>query len=90
MGKHPKYLAAVMAVALAAGSPVLAQTSNSEGCTEQERNNQMLGERLGQTNGVICPPDVDTQMKVPTPEGGKTPVIPPPGSPGGDPNIRPK
>jgi hypothetical protein len=60
------------------------------GCTEQERNNQTLGERIGQTHGVICPPDVDTQMNVPTPEGGKMPVIPPPGGAGGDPNIQPK
>jgi hypothetical protein len=29
-------------------------------------------------------------MRAPTPEGGNTPVIPPPGSPGGDPSIRPK
>ena len=29
-------------------------------------------------------------FKAPTPEGGKMPVIPPPGSPGGDPSIQPK
>jgi hypothetical protein len=90
MGRNAKYLAAVIAVVLAAGSPVLAQPSDSKACTDQERGNQTLSEKLGQTNGVICPPDIDAGMQAPTPEGGKTPVIPPPGSPGGNPNVRPK
>jgi hypothetical protein len=29
-------------------------------------------------------------MQAPTPEAGKTPVIPPPGSPGGNPSVQPK
>jgi hypothetical protein len=29
-------------------------------------------------------------MKAPTPKSGNTPVIPPPGSPGGDPKVEPK
>jgi hypothetical protein len=49
-----------------------------------------LSERLEQTDGVICPPDVDPDIKAPTPDAGKMPVIPPPGSPGGDPTVRPK
>ena len=50
-----------------------------------------LSRRLAQSDGVICPPPaVDPEMKLPTPEAGKTPVIPPPGSPGGDPSVRPK
>jgi hypothetical protein len=41
-----------------------------------------LGEKLSQSNGVICPPDrVDPQIHAPTPEQGKMPVIPPPGTP---------
>jgi hypothetical protein len=51
---------------------------------------QTLSERLGRTDGVLCPPNVDPDMTVPAPDTGKTPVIPPPGSPGGDPNVRPK
>jgi hypothetical protein len=91
MRKHAKYLAAAaMAVALAAGFSVFAQNSDSKACTEQERSNQTLSQKLGQTNGVICPPDIDRGMKAPTPDAGKTPVIPPPGSPGGNPNIQPK
>jgi hypothetical protein len=55
-----------------------------------EQTNQSLSERLEQTDGVICPPDIDPDIKAPTPQAGRTPVIPPPGSPGGDPTVRPK
>jgi hypothetical protein len=50
-----------------------------------------LGDKLARSDGVLCPPaGVDPQMRAPTPDTGNTPVIPPPGSPGGDPTIRPK
>jgi len=50
-----------------------------------------LGDRLAKSNGVLCPPTgVDPDIHAPTPEGGNTPVIPPPGSPGGNPNVQPK
>ena len=52
---------------------------------------QPLGDKLAQSDGVLCPPaGVDPEMHAPAPDAGKTPVIPPPGSPGGDPTIRPK
>jgi hypothetical protein len=83
--------AAVLMVVLASSlaSPA-ANASDATGCTPQERSNQTLSERLDQTKGVICPPDVDPAIRAPTPNAGKTPVIPPPGSPGGDPNVQPK
>ena len=49
-----------------------------------------LSDKLAQSDGVLCPPNVDPGIKAPTPEVGKMPVIPPPGSPGGDPSVRPK
>jgi hypothetical protein len=50
-----------------------------------------LSDKLAQSGGVICPPSqVDPAIKAPTPQGGAMPVIPPPGSPGGNPNIQPK
>jgi hypothetical protein len=50
-----------------------------------------LGERLSQSKGVICPPaGVDPGITVPPLGGGRMPVIPPPGTPGGDPGIVPK
>ena len=52
---------------------------------------QPLGDRLAQSDGVLCPPaNVDPAMRAPTPQEGNTPVIPPPGSPGGDQSVRPK
>ena len=54
-------------------------------------DNQDLSERLAQSNGVICPPEqVDPAIRAPTPQGGSMPVIPPPGSPGGDTRVQPK
>jgi len=49
-----------------------------------------LSDKLAQSDGVLCPPNVDPGIKAPTPEVGNMPVIPPPGSPGGDPSVRPK
>lgn len=55
------------------------------------RSNEPLGDKLAKSDGVLCPPSgVDPEIRAPTPDTGKTPVIPPPGSPGGDPNVRPK
>lgn len=49
-----------------------------------------LSDKLARTDGVICPPNVGNDMRLPTPDTGRTPVIPPPGSPGGDPSVQPK
>jgi hypothetical protein len=52
---------------------------------------QNLSDKLARTEGVLCPPpNVDPEILAPTPDVGKTPIIPPPGSPGGDPSVRPK
>ncbi|HEY7299014.1 MAG TPA: hypothetical protein VH684_13990 [Xanthobacteraceae bacterium] len=49
-----------------------------------------LSDKLSRNEGVLCPPNLDPEIKAPTPNVGDTPVIPPPGSPGGNPNVRPK
>jgi hypothetical protein len=50
-----------------------------------------LSDRLAAGNGVLCPPSgVDPEIRAPAPDVGKTPVIPPPGSPGGDKSMQPK
>jgi hypothetical protein len=51
-----------------------------------------LSNRLSQQRGTIDPPNVDPNMTVhpPAQSGGTTPVIPPPGSPGGNPSVVPK
>jgi hypothetical protein len=61
-----------------------------EGTTTGQRA-EPLGDRLARSDGVLCPPaGIDPEMRAPAPDVGNTPVIPPPGSPGGDPAIRPK
>lgn len=53
-----------------------------------------LSERLSQQRGTITPPNVDPGMNVaPSPSQmgqGRTPVIPPPGAPGGNQSVVPK
>jgi hypothetical protein len=50
-----------------------------------------LSDELSRSRGVICaPPEVDPGISAQPKGGGVTPVIPPPGSPGGDPSIVPK
>lgn len=48
---------------------------------------ETLSERLDRTDGVIAPPQgIDPGIRAPAPDPnpGTTPVIPPPGTPGGD------
>jgi hypothetical protein len=50
-----------------------------------------LSDHLAKSDGVICPPPgIDPEIRSPAPDVGRMPVIPPPGSPGGDPTVRPK
>jgi hypothetical protein len=68
-------------------------TGTKEGSTGSTvgQSNEALGDKLARSDGTLCPPaGVDPQMRAPTPEGGNMPVIPPPGSPGGNPSLRPK
>ena len=59
--------------------------------TTTGQSNEPLGDKLARSDGVLCPPaGVDPEMRAPTPNTGNMPVIPPPGSPGGDPSVRPK
>jgi len=61
-----------------------------QGTTTGQRM-EPLGDKLARSDGVLCPPaGVDPAIRAPTPDAGNMPVIPPPGSPGGDPTIRPK
>jgi len=60
--------------------------------TTTGQSREPLGDRLAKSDGVLCPPSgVDPDMHAPAPStDGKMPVIPPPGTPGGDPTVRPK
>jgi len=55
---------------------------------------ESVGERLDRSDGVIRPPEgAAPDMRVPPKDpgaGATMPVIPPPGTPGGNPDVRPK
>jgi hypothetical protein len=52
---------------------------------------ELLSDKLHRQDGVIRPPSgIDPGMTQPPPPVGKTPVIPPPGTPGGDQRLDPK
>ena len=84
--------AIVLALTAVDVSAARAQTSSTgqKPCAQPGDPSKTLSEKLDQGGGVICPPDVDPGIKAPAPDTGKMPVIPPPGSPGGDPKVQPK
>jgi hypothetical protein len=95
-----KLIFAVLVITSAVRSAAFAQTQSAQSqsvdpkaCSDAVTNapNQTLSDKLSQSNGVICPPpSVDPGIKAPAPDTGKMPVIPPPGSPGGDQSVQPK
>src|SRR5262245_44891230 len=92
----------LLAAALIIGPAAWAQQSTPADRDRQPRsetqgqappNSGNLSDRLDRSQGVIKPPEgVDSGMQVPAPEPGsqRTPVIPPPGTPGGDQSVEPK
>jgi hypothetical protein len=82
----------VVTEAMRSAAVAQAQTADPKACANSAQGspNQTLSDKLEQSNGVICPPNVDPGMKAPTPPAGPMPVIPPPGSPGGDQSVQPK
>lgn len=60
---------------------------------EVAKPNEPLSDTLSRSQGVVTPPaNIDPGIHAPAPEPNPqtTPVIPPPGTPGGNPNIQPK
>lgn len=72
--------------------PALPQGNASPGRdTTTGQRAEPLADKLARSDGVLCPPaGIDPEIRAPTPETGTMRVIPPPGSPGGDPTVRPK
>jgi len=92
-------LAAVSALTATVGAS--AQTTPAPTGPQDPRSTQSdtrpgetLSDRLDRTGGVIRPPsDIAPEMRQarpPDPDPGTTPVIPPPGSPGGNREVEPK
>ena len=86
----PTELAANCVPTAAAPSRGSVTTVPPDGTTTGQAS-EPLSDKLAKSDGVLCPPaGVDPEIHAPTPDAGNTPVIPPPGSPGGNPGIRPK
>jgi len=102
-GLFPALLA--VAIAGATFGPVAAQDNNPQtrdpkrevpetscaAASNNERDQATLSDKLAQSKGVICQPErLDSAIRKAPPAGGSIEVIPPPGSPGGDPTVQPK
>ena len=64
-----------------------------QGDTVAPGQDETPSDKLARTEGVICPPpEIDPNIRAPAPDtkSSNMLVIPPPGSPGGNPNVRPK
>lgn len=52
---------------------------------------ETLSDRLERTEGVIRPPsNMDPEIRITPPNTGTTPIIRPPGEPGGNQSVQPK
>jgi hypothetical protein len=83
--------AALILTVTASASAQPAVPGGNRGCS-QPGNSENLSDKLSQSGGVLCPQNAnpDPAIKAPTPPTGDKPAIPPPGSPGGNPNVQPK
>ena len=74
-----------------AAKPPPEQVRPPSGSAEQNDGN--MSDRLSRQQGMLQPPTVDPGIHAPLPSQSAPnpmPVIPPPGSPGGDPKVVPK
>lgn len=78
------------AVAMSLASASMAQTR--QGAEQKPDDPPSLTDKLDKSEGVLKPPpDIDPQIAKPPPKTpAPTPVIPPPGEPGGDQSVQPK
>ncbi len=91
-------LALAASITSAAAQPAQqAPAAPDRNCSPETRQNTPgantgadLSDKLAESRGVICPPAVDSGMAQKPPPEGTIKVVPPPGTPGGNPNIQPK
>ena len=82
----------LLGAAVAVGELGVAAAQTPPPATDIGGQNGTLSDKLRDNDGVIHPQgDIDAGLQKPVPRsGGTMPVVPPPGSPGGDPGIVPK
>jgi len=95
MARKTKFSRAICGLSVAAAL-LIPPAAHAEGPSEPIPGidpGQPLSEQLEENQGVIDPPPVgDAEIHVPAPDPtpNTTPVIPPPGTPRGDPTVVPK
>ena len=90
--RRPMLLTSAFAVSILMATSFAAAETPSEPVPGVDPD-KTLSEQLDEDKGVIEPPPVgDAAINVPAPDPtpNTTPVIPPPGTEGGDPTIEPK
>ena len=100
MRRVPILMLALLGCVAAQAQPVVPPPAPGSSCPPDVKrdapavgrdSDKSLSDQLAASRGVICPPaGVDPQMQKAPPEGGTMKVIPPPGSPGGNPGVQPK
>lgn len=99
--KYVRFFAAILAITLAREAGATVTTTPPPPDQPQSQipekqapplENSPNENKFQREDGVIKPPgDVDPNMTEKPPEtDGRMPIIPPPGSPGGDPSLKPK
>ena len=80
------------AAAVSADEPSNRQAPNQPATPAVPPTSGTLSSDLNRSGGVIKPPaGIDPEIKqTPPPTGATMPVIPPPGTPGGNPAVKPK
>jgi hypothetical protein len=76
-----------------APSATIPEKASPGASTVTDEKGRNLSEKLNTSDGVLRPkgdPDPGINTKAPEPNPNSMPVIKPPGSPGGDPSIKPK
>jgi hypothetical protein len=87
-------IGALIALSVSGGVAIAADQANSRSRAQSGESNPSgsLSHVLSQSGGVIHPPPSADRNVVPPPnqDSSRTPVIRPPGTPGGNPAVQPK
>ena len=90
--RHPRAsLSLVVLVSMMSVATMARAEEQTAPRSDVSRQDGSLSTKLNATSGVIHPDGgVDPAMQKVPPSTGKTPVVPPPGTPGGQPDVVPK
>lgn len=90
--RHPRYgLGSVLLLSLLSFASTAPAAEQAAPPSDVSRQGGSLSTKLNATSGVIHPEGgVDPGMQKTAPSTGKMPIVPPPGTAGGQPDVIPK